>query len=156
MRHRPNYFSLVNLTIILALACIAVIGYRLSPLAKADLTIAPQPGCDLNTQTCSAELPGGGRLELSITPRPIPVVKPLQVDVRLSGRVADQVEIDFSGVAMDMGHHRLQLVADGQGRYLGQAMLPVCISGRMTWQATLIVGSGHQTIAIAFPFDAPR
>ena len=133
-----------------------MLGYRLSPPAGADLTLAPLPGCDLNTQACAAELPGGGHLELSITPRPIPVVKPLQVNVRLSGMVTDQVEIDFTGVSMDMGHNRLRLASDGQGGYLGQAMLPVCVSGRMVWQATLTVGSGRQKIAIAFPFDAPR
>ncbi len=135
-----------------------MVGYKLSPLApaQAELTIAPLPGCDLNARACAAELPGGGHLELSITPRPIPVVKPLQVQVRLTAMVADRVEIDFSGVSMDMGRHHQILVADGQGVFSGQAMLPVCVTGRMAWQATLVVNSAGRRIAVPFVFDAPR
>ena len=154
MRHR---FSLVDLAIILTLACIAVVGYKVSPLllSQAELTIAPSPGCDLNRQACAAELPGGGRLEMEITPRPIPLVKPLQVSVRLSGITADKLEIDFAGRSMSMGYNRQPLVADAPGRYLGQAMLPVCVTGRMAWQATLVIDSAGQKIAIPFLFDAP-
>ena len=150
-------FSLVNLTIILALAIVAVIGYKYSPLmlTKTDLTIEPIAGCDLNQQACAAELPAGARLELAITPQPIPLVKPLQVTVRITGMVANTVEIDFSGHAMDMGYNRKTLVADGQGGFRGEAMLPVCVSGRMVWQATLVVSRGGQRIAVPFRFTAP-
>ncbi|MBS1230015.1 MAG: hypothetical protein H6R17_3292 [Proteobacteria bacterium] len=157
MRHRRPPFSLVDLAIILALACLAVIGYKVSPLlTQADLTSAPLPACDLNTQACAAELPGGGRVELTITPRPIPVVKPLQVSVRLSGMAADKLEIDFAGHSMNMGYNRLALVADGDGAYRGAAMLPVCISGRMVWQATLLIDSAGRKIAVPFLFEAPE
>ena len=136
-----------------------MIGYKLSPLllAKADLTITPVAGCELNAQACAAELPGGARVELAITPRPIPVVKPLQISVKISGVAAEKIEVDFSGLSMNMGYNRQTLVADGQGRYTGGAMLPVCITGRMVWQATLIVhpGAGGQKIAVPFLFEAP-
>ena len=134
-----------------------MVGYKISPLllAKADLTITPAAGCELNTQACGAELPGGGRIELSIAPRPIPVVKPLQISVKTSGIAAEKIEIDFSGLSMNMGYNRQTLLADGQGRYTGGAMLPVCITGRMVWQATLIVDSGRQRIAVPYLFEAP-
>lgn len=154
MRHP---FSLADLCIILALAIVAVVGYKVSPLllTKADLTIEPIAGCDLNKQACAADLPGGARLDLAITPRPVPVVKPLLVSVRVRGMVADKVEIDFTGLSMNMGYNRKNLVADGQGGFGGEAMLPVCISGRMVWQATLIVDSGRQRIAVPYLFEAP-
>ena len=157
MPRRPACFSLVNLAIVLALACLAALGYKLSPLRPADAgqTIAPLAGCDLNAQTCAAELPGGGRIALSITPRPIPVVKPLQVRAHLSGIAVDKLEIDFAGVSMDMGYQRQQLVADGHGSFSGEAMLPVCVTGRMTWQATLLIDSGRQRFAVPFRFAAP-
>ena len=157
MPHRPACFSLVNLAIVLALACLAALGYKLSPqrLTGAGQTIAPLAGCDLNAQTCAAELPGGGRIALSITPRPIPVVKPLRVSAHLSGIAADKLEIDFAGVSMDMGYQRQQLVADGHGSFSGEAMLPVCVTGRMTWQATLLIDSGRQRFAVPFRFAAP-
>ncbi len=150
-------FSLVDLSIILSLAIVAVVGYTYSPLLlpKADLTIEPVAGCDLHKQACHADIPGGGHIELSLTPHPIPVVKPLQVSATLSGIVANTVEIDFSGVSMNMGYNRNTLVANGDGRYTADAMLPVCITGRMAWRATLVVETDRQRIAIPFPFEAP-
>ena len=154
MRHS---FSLVDLAIILALAIVAVVGYKYSPmlLAKADLTVSPAAACDLQQQACHADLPGGGRIELSLTPRPIPVVKPIQVSVALTGIAARTLEIDFAGVDMNMGYNRLSLVAAGGGRYEGTAMLPVCVTGRMAWRATLVLDSGQQRIAVPFVFEAP-
>lgn len=158
MPRRPACFSLVNLAIVLALACLATLGYKLSPQRPADAgqtIVAPLAGCDLNAQACAAELPGGGRIALSITPRPIPVVKPLRINANLSGIAADKLEIDFAGVSMDMGYQRQLLVADGHGGFSGEAMLPVCVTGRMTWQATLLIGSGDRRIAVPFRFEAP-
>ncbi|MFZ4539441.1 hypothetical protein [Propionivibrio sp.] len=150
-------FSLVDFSIILALGIVAVVGYKYSPLllAKADVTIEPVAGCDLHKQACLAEIPGGGRIELSITPHPIPVVQPLQVSVTISGVVANKVEIDFAGVTMNMGYNRRALSADGNGRYASEAMLPVCITGRMLWRATLVLETGRQRIAVPFLFEAP-
>lgn len=154
MRHS---FSLVDLAIILALALVAVVGYKYSPLllAKADLTVMPAAACDLQQQACHADLPGGGRVELSLTPRPIPVVKPLQVSVVLTGLSTTTLEIDFAGVDMNMGYNRVSLVAAGDGRYAASAMLPVCVTGRMAWRATLVLDSGQQRIAVPFLFEAP-
>ena len=150
-------FSLVDLAILLALAIVAVVGYKFSPLLlpKADLTVEPPAGCDLNKQSCAADLPGGGRVELSITPHPIPVVMPLLVDVKLSGVEASKVEIDFAGVTMNMGYNRKTLDARGDGNFSGDAMLPVCITGRMAWRATLLVETDRQRIAVPFLFEAP-
>jgi hypothetical protein len=89
-------------------------------------------------------------------PGSIPLVKPLQVDVHIDGLAADKVEIDFAGPSMNMGYNRQALVAGGQGRYRGEAMLPVCVSGAMTWQARLLIDSRGQRIAVRFMVDAPR
>ena len=152
-----NPFSLVDLALILALASVVVVGYKLSPLllAKADVTVAVTPGCDLNRSACAADLPAGGRVELAITPRPLPLVRPLQIMVTVTGRVADKVAIDFAGQSMDMGYNRQPLTADGQGHYRGEAMLPVCVSGSMVWRATLIIDGGRQRIAVPFLFATP-
>ena len=150
-------FSLVDLSIILALAIVAVFGYKYSPLLlpKADLTIEPVAGCDLHKQACHAVVPGGGRIELSIMPHPIPVVMPLLVNVNLSGVEAIKVEIDFAGVTMNMGYNRKTLDTRGDGNFSGDAMLPVCITGSMLWHVTLLVETRHQRIAVPFEFEAP-
>lgn len=152
-----NRSLLVDLAIILALAIVAVVGYKYSPLLlpKADLTLAPVAGCDLHRESCHAEVPGGGRIELSIAPRPIPVIRPMRVSASISGLTADKVDIDFAGVTMNMGLNRQTLTADGNGRYSGEATLPVCITGRMAWQATLMVETDRQRIAVPFQFEAP-
>lgn len=152
----PKRSLLVDLAILLALALIAVVGYKLSPLLlpKADLTLAPAAGCDLNERPCRAEVPGGGFIELSLTPRPIPVVHPMRVAVTLGGIDALKAEIDFAGVGMNMGYNRVALAAAG-GYYAGEATIPVCITGRMAWRATLMIETGSQRIAVPFAFEAP-
>ena len=147
---------LVDSAMILALILIAVIGYKLSPLLlpKADVTVNPDPGCNLQLGPCGAPLPDGGRLRLSLTPRPIPVTEPLALVVEVEGPAADKVTVDFAGVSMNMGFNRPTLGPAGPGRFAGQAVLPVCVTGRMTWQATVLVESGSRRIAIPFRFDA--
>ncbi len=157
MRSPRSPFSLVDLSIVLALAIVAMFGYKYSPrlLPKADLTIEPVAGCELNKQACHAAVSGGGRIELSIAPHPIPVVMPLQISVSLSGIKASKVEIDFAGVSMNMGYNRKTLDARGEGNYSGDAMLPVCITGSMLWRVTLLVETRQQRIAVPFHFAAP-
>ena len=152
-----NRSLLVDLAIILALAIVAVVGYKYSPLLlpKADLTLAPVAGCVLQKQACHAEVPGGGRIELDIAPRPIPVIRPMRVAVAISGLTANQVEIDFTGVTMNMGLNRQTLAANGNGGFTGEATIPVCITGRMAWRATLVVETDRQRIAVPFLFEAP-
>lgn len=147
---------LVDAAMILALILIGVIGYKFSPLLlpKTDVTIQPDPGCDLQRGDCTAALPQGGRLRFSITPRPIPVTTPMAVNVEITGVPADRVAVDFAGVDMSMGFNRHVLPATGSGQFTGEAVLPVCVSGRMLWQATLLVESGRTRIAVPFRFAA--
>jgi hypothetical protein len=153
----PNRSLLVDGALIAALALIAVVGYKYSPLLlpKADLTLTPPASCDLNRQVCAVEVPGGGRIELALAPQPIPVVKPLQVAATFTGLAPKLVEIDFQGVTMNMGYNRVALAAGGGGRYGGEATIPVCVTGRMQWRATLMVETASQRIAVPFLFDAP-
>ena len=147
---------LVDSAMILALILIGVIGYKLSPLLlpKADVFLQPDPGCDLQRASCTAALPDGGRLGFALTPRPIPVTRPLDVAVEIEGLRADKVAVDFAGVDMSMGYNRQTLQAAGAGKFAGQATLPVCVTGRMLWQATVLVNVGSQRIAVPFRFEA--
>lgn len=143
---------------VLALILIGVAGYKLSPLLlpKADVTASPDADCDLSAGACSAALPGGGRLGFALTPRPIPVTAPLEMRVELDGIEADKVVVDFAGVNMDMGFNRPLLANDGPGRFAGQTTLPVCVTGRMTWQATVLIETGRTRIAVPFRFEAGK
>ena len=151
---------LVDFAILLALAAVAVIGYLYSPLLlpKSDILAMPDPGCDLNRGACRASLPGGGQVELSLSPRPIPVVRPMKIEATVSGpatMAVDHVEMDFAGITMNMGFNRVTLPPEGNGRFAGETSIPVCVTGRMRWRGTLIVTTDRQHITVPFEFEAP-
>jgi hypothetical protein len=141
-----------------ALIGLGLAGLHYSPLLlpKVDVTAAADAACDLQQRACGARLPGGEHIELSITPRPIPFLQPLQVEVGIRGMEARKVEIDFAGASMNMGYKRTPLIATGAGRHRGQTSLPVCVSGRMTWVATVLIETDRQRIAVPFRFDVGR
>ena len=147
-----NKKILIDIIGILLIGLVVVVGYKLSPilLPKADLTVRPDAGCDLNRQACAAQLPGGGRVELSSNVRPIPLVKPFQIEVELRGLEATRVEVDFAGADMNMGLNRPLLRSLGNGRYVADASLPVCVTGSMDWQITVLIETGSQRIAIPY------
>jgi hypothetical protein len=153
---------LLDLAILLALAILGVLGYKLAPLfnPKTDVTL-PLSGCNLSQQACAATLPDGGQLEFSIEPRPIPSLKSLKLQVTLQGSDARKVEVDFAGTDMKMGYNRPLLDVEnsrtGQSsatiRFSGQAVLPVCITGTMDYDATVLVETGKEWIAVPFRFS---
>jgi hypothetical protein len=147
---------LVDAAMILALILIGVIGYKLSPLLlpKADVFVTPDPGCDLHRMACAASLPEGGRLSLTLSPQPIPVTESIDIRVNVNGVRPDRVRVDFAGVDMSMGFNRQTLLADGEGWFSGHTTLPVCVTGRMLWQATVLVDSGSRRVAVPFRFEA--
>ena len=147
---------LIDVIGLLSIALVAVVGYKLSPLLlpKADVTVQPDAPCDLNRAPCTAALPEGGKLTLALSPRPVPMVKPFKVEVRFEGFAAERVEVDFSGVDMNMGLNRPVLANVGNGVFAGEGTLPVCVTGRMAWQATLLIETAKERIAVPFRFDS--
>lgn len=111
----------------------------------------PLSDCDLNLGPCRATLPSGAELVLEVSPRPIPVLLPLQFKLRLSGQRADQAVVDLTGVDMEMGFNRITLRPKDDGVLEGQGSLPVCVQGRMVWQAQVLLGQ-HGEIAVPFRF----
>lgn len=66
------------------------------------------------------------------------------------------MSVDFSGVSMNMGYNRIELRKLSRGRFSGQATLPACITGRMTWQAMVVAEHGKMRVAAPFRFEAGR
>jgi hypothetical protein len=153
---------LLDLAILLALAILGVLGYKLAPLFNPKTDVAlPLSRCNLSQQTCAATLPDGGQLEFSIEPRPIPALKPLKLQVTLHGSEARKVEVDFAGTDMKMGYNRPALVSETpeivqnrlSARFVGQTVLPICISGTMDYDATLLLETGKEWVAVPFRFS---
>lgn len=149
-----NKKILIDLIGMELIALVVVVGYKLSPmlLPKADLTVQPDPSCNLQQQACAVMLPNGGQVELNMATRPIPLVKPFKVEVATRGFTPVRVEVDFAGIDMNMGLNRIALVSGVSGLHSGEATLPVCITGQMDWQATVLVETGGQRIAVPFRF----
>lgn len=155
--HLPNK-PLVATIAALILAIGAAVGARLwlVPNPETSVTAALDPSCDLHAGPCSSDIPGGGRIELSIEPRPIPLLRPLRLVVKTQGLDARQVEVDFTGVDMNMGFNRPKLKEEGDQQFSGETVLPVCITGRMAWQAAVVVTTPKLKAVAPFRFTASR
>jgi hypothetical protein len=151
-----NKKILIDLIGLLLIALVVVVGYKLSPLLlpKADVVVQPDPACNLQRQACAVTLPAGGSVELAMGTRPIPMVKPFEVQVTTSGFLPSRVEVDFAGIEMNMGLNRPELAARGNGRFAAQVTLPVCITGAMDWQVTVLIENGGERIAIPYRFSS--
>jgi hypothetical protein len=67
---------LLDATILLGLAILGVVGYKLAPLLNPKTDVAlPLSSCNLNQHACVATLPDGGPIVFSIEPRPIQALK---------------------------------------------------------------------------------
>jgi len=151
-----NKKILIDLIGLLLIALVVVVGYKLSPLLlpRADMVVQPDPACNLQRQSCAVTLPSGGTVELAMGTRPIPMVRPFEVQVATSGFSPSRVEVDFAGIEMNMGLIRPELAARGNGRFAAQATLPVCITGAMDWQVTVLIENGGERIAIPYRFSS--
>ena len=149
MRRRQTILTVI----VLALACVAVAGYKFSTRWRStNATLLPRASCNPAIQDCTIPFPHGGQLRLSIAPRPIRPLQKLSLTVKMTGVKAENVEIDFDGADMSMGYNRPVLSGDGED-FSGQTILPVCITGTMIWKATVVVTTGKERIAAPFHFE---
>lgn len=148
--------SLAIAALVLAIAAAIAAKFLLAPPAEISITAPLNSSCDLQQGPCSSAIPGGGSVEFAIAPRPIPLLQPLRLNVKVQGMEARAVEIDFTGEDMNMGYNRPKLKDDGNGHFTGQATLPVCITGHMAWRAMVVVTSDKTKIAAPFRFVTSR
>lgn len=108
--------------------------------------------CDLHQTTCVAQQ-GEARVSLTFTPQPIPIAKPLQVEVLLDNMSTDKLELDISGINMYMGYNRVTLHADASqpNLFKGQTMLAFCTNEVMHWQITLLAHQPEGSV-LQIPF----
>lgn len=131
---------------------VAALGYLWLP--RADLVLPLVDGCRLDREACAAALPGGGKIEITLDPKPVPKAGPMRVTLVLQGLKASHADVDFQGVEMNMGLHRLALMAAGDGRFAGETTLPVCVTGSMLWQATVQLEAERKIISVPFRFES--
>ncbi len=144
----------------IVLAAIAAAAIQLWSQNKGDSGIsayAPlDPSCDIQQGPCQSVFPDGSRISLSIGPRPIQALKPLEIRVTTQGLNAQEVEVDFRGLGMDMGYNRPRLQGDAERQYSGSGMLAICVMERMPWEATVLVTTDDGVMAAPFRFETIR
>jgi hypothetical protein len=152
MGNRARYGYAIGMLLGAALVSFgAVKAYRFLHPSYRELG-AIEGGCDLHAGPCSAALPGGARLSFALAPRPIPLVTPLEIEVRTEALPAVAVEVDFSSPEMNMGFNRPALTAEGAGLFRGKTVLPVCVRERMAWRALVLVHTAGETLGVPFGF----
>lgn len=92
--------------------------------------------CDLNKGPCRAELGADTSVEVTLSPRPIPLAQPLEATAVVRGFTPARAELRIRSTTMSMGLTRIRF-EPRDGILFGTNQLPVCVSGTMTWLATL-------------------
>ena len=143
---------------LLFLAFIAVAIYKFQPLLNPELVaVAPvDPECDLRSGPCIGKFADGTEVSFSIEPKTIPLVKTLQLKAEVNGVSVQSAEVDFIGLNMDMGFNRSKLKSEGEGRFSGTGVLPVCIMTVMEWEARVLLQTDQGLIAAPFRFNTTR
>lgn len=93
--------------------------------------------CDLSEGPCEHLLPEGGSLSLQISPRPIPLMQTVMVHVKVSGADVLPLQLDITGLNMEMGVNRVVLKPGAGGTWAGETIIPICSQRRMHWRAAL-------------------
>jgi len=140
-------------TIVILLIPLAVTVYLSSKDSDIDATAPLDPSCDLHRGPCQSIFPHGGKVSLSIEPRPIQTLKPLQLRVQTEGIEAKSVQVDFRGVDMNMGYNRPQLKEVAPGEYTGTWVLASCGLERMVWEATVLIETAGYKMAAPFRLE---
>ncbi|MCG7899441.1 MAG: hypothetical protein JAY99_03825 [Candidatus Thiodiazotropha lotti] len=143
---------------LLTIAVSAVAIYKAQPILFPEVTRSGEldPDCDLRAGPCVSQLNDAVRVSFAIEPREIPLVKPLHLQVSLEGIQADQVQVDFTGVDMNMGFNRVTLNDAGAGEFKGDGMLPVCVWDAMEWEAKVLISTGQGLISMPYRFITVR
>lgn len=115
--------------------------------------------CDV-AATCSTRLQDA-KVDLSIEPASMPVLRPLDMVVTLSGVKAERVTLEFAGRDMPMGLDAIPLTRNGHGadyeRYTGTGSISFCSADReMVWLARINITTRTEVQTIVFELDTTR
>lgn len=126
--------------ILMFIALIAVVG--LGGCEKSPMDNVTQwetnKDCDLHKESCKASS-GEANVSLKISPHPIPIARPLGIEVEVENIDIQKMELDISGINMYMGYNRVTLTPASANRYVGTSMLAFCTNQKMEWQVTLMI-----------------
>ncbi len=112
--------------------------------------------CDLRASACTAAFDESRFIRLDLEPKTLRATRPLSVAIETAGFPVDTVSIEFSGVNMDMGLIKNELVDIGVGSFAGETILPVCVRRQMSWQAMVTATGPDNVHQATFGFEVFR
>jgi hypothetical protein len=155
MSYLPTAKTIWTLLSLLILISLIGLNYQLKSkaLLLPTLTIAIDPSCNLRTAMCTSVLPKGAKVSFAITPKEIPLLQPLTLEVIIKGIKVVKVEVDIAGLNMDMGYNRTTLSAKTKNHFKGNTTIPICIRNKMDWQASVLLQTNQGLINVPFHFQ---
>ncbi len=152
--------SRVGLSVVACLLMVSALGFWFSgfgptAVSSASVRTTPtDPGCDPGSGACTV-VADGGWLALRFTSPALPL-QPFPLEVSMEGIAADVVSVEFRMEGMQMGINRIELSPGSANVWRGEAVLPVCWTGRRRWTAlvTLISDGGELRAGFGFMVDS--
>ncbi|PLY07068.1 MAG: hypothetical protein C0625_07695 [Arcobacter sp.] len=114
--------------------------------------ISQNERCDLHKEECQITIQDGTTFLLSITPKEIPLMKPLTFSIKSNQKNLKNLKLDIYSTNMFMGEFNLDLKNLGKGYYEATGVLPTCPTGDMQWNAEIRVKKANETIGAKFKF----
>jgi hypothetical protein len=149
--------ALIIVLVLLVMAISLVVWYpqRATEDTKPVTTIETKP-CESLLTGCVRQIDGFSIL-LKF-PGNVVYLKPFPVEVNISGDNVSQlksVNIKFTMTRMDMGLNEYRLQRDAQNSMLwkGNAVLPVCVTGRSDWLAHIEAELNDRRYQLIVPFE---
>lgn len=128
-----------NIALLLSLIFTGLVLQGCSESDDSNITQWKTPkNCDLHSSSCIATM-GNSKVMLKISPHPIPIARPLGIEVNTKNIDAQKMKLDISGINMYMGYNRVDLTPMGHNRFVGTSMLAFCTNHKMEWQITLMI-----------------
>ena len=154
---RLNYKITLVLLFSIILVVIVLQDLKWGTDVKSLITVKiPIENCEPQIKVCNVEL---DNLEISVSfDKDIFYLKPFKVSVFKnadSSSVIESVYIDFKMKNMEMGVNRFLLSKigskDKKQSWLGKALLPICVTGRVDWFSELEIATQTKKYIITFP-----
>ena len=128
---------------------------------KRTVIIVPTEQCTTLSNQCTVNL-NGVKLKISFDQN-IYYLKPFNVTVEFDNSSdfnIDKIFVDFKMKNMNMGINRFSLKNDypdtKNNKWLGIALLPICVTGRADWTASFEVTTNNNQYLIFFPLDIKK
>lgn len=152
-KSKKRFFILLGIEILIVIFVALFFLVDFDGLFGDDITfVDPNPPCDLRQNTCEVKLSPTQSVSLEVSPKGIPLMKPLSFVVNAKGVKSDTLEIKIYAINMQMGTHKLTLRRVSGDRFEGKQVLPTCIVGGMIWNADITSSSFSDKKGVRFTF----